>query len=253
MRRFTETFAAKQEIQKKYYETMQQQTQAEFLAYRSQINPHFLFNTLECIRSLAHTKRERTIEDLTVYMAQIFRYSLYAPSIVPLSQEIAHVKSYLNVLNIRFGRKYEFRLLVPSGLELTRLVPSMFLQPIVENSAKHAFIKNCNPKCIIALQVFEGADHCLIVRIADNGCGLSDSQQRQIQQNSVSYSPDRGGNGKEEGIGLANTFWRMRLAYGSNFKFRIKSILNHYTVIELTIPELPEDSGFIHHDGTPVG
>lgn len=244
-RRLTEAFEANQQMQHKYHEIMLQQSQAEFLAYRSQINPHFLFNTLECIRSLAHTRNERCIENLALYMAHNFCYALYAPPVVSLSQEIAHVKNYLNIMNIRFNGKYKFKNQITCERCLTWQVPSMFLQPIVENSVKHAFTHSHKAECVISLQARIEAESRLILHIADNGSGFSEEQQQKLETKVFFYSKNGCSKGEgEDGIGLSNVIWRMKLVYGSAFHFRILSKAEHYTVFDLVIPTLSKNPDF---------
>lgn len=244
-RRLTETFEANQQMQQKYHEIMLQQAQAEFLAYRSQINPHFLFNTLECIRSLAHTRNEQCIENLALYMAHNFRYALYVPPVVSLSQEIAHVQNYLNVMNIRFNGKYKFKNQIACERCLAWQVPSMFLQPIMENSVKHAFVHSHKAECVISLQARIEGESRLVLHIADNGSGFPKEQQRKLESKVFFYSKNGCSKGEgEEGIGLSNVIWRMKLVYGSAFQFRIFSKAEHYTVFELVIPTLPENPDF---------
>ena len=219
--------------------------EAELQNLKNQLNPHFLFNTLECIRSLAHTRNERCIENLALYMAHNFCYALYAPPVVSLSQEIAHVKNYLNIMNIRFNGKYKFKNQITCERCLTWQVPSMFLQPIVENSVKHAFTHSHKAECVISLQARIEAESRLILHIADNGSGFSEEQQQKLETKVFFYSKNGCSKGEgEDGIGLSNVIWRMKLVYGSAFHFRILSKAEHYTVFDLVIPTLSKNPDF---------
>jgi hypothetical protein len=115
------------------------QARSDFLSYRSQINPHFLFNSLESMRSLAHSSGDGRLETMIMSMTRMFRYSLETGPLVPLEKEFTHAVDYIGVMNIRFEKGYHLSIDAAPDIS-SRLVPSMILQPIVENSVKHGFI-----------------------------------------------------------------------------------------------------------------
>lgn len=226
------------------YEALLAQSRAEQLAYRSQINPHFLFNTLESVRSLAHHHGVQPIEKLIGGMSQMFRYSLYAPMIVPLQTELEHLKSYLAVMNIRFPGRYDVRW-DTSSETLTLPVQSMILQPLVENTTKHAFQGRLHG--IVLVRSFLRQNH-LVIQIVDNGIGMSEERQHELMErirsgaeehpttasNALSSLIDR--SSEDISIGLTNIYRRLRLSFGKEADLTVRSKEEYYTVVELTIP-----------------
>lgn len=219
------------------------QAEAEMLAYRSQINPHFLFNTLESARSLAHHYGAEPVEELVGGMSQMFRYSLHAPAIVPLMDELHHLDSYFSVIATRFPGRYRLLKDIPPKA-LTCPVPSMLLQPIMENTINHAFAGRMHGT-ILVQAFYRGND--LILRIADNGSGMDaaavDALTHSLQDGGVpaKASPDSLSSlldqpSKDVSIGLANIYHRLKLSFGEAAGLHIRSKEDYYTVIEVHIP-----------------
>lgn len=234
--RMNQSFRQEQETQAKLYQAINAQGKAEFMGYRSQINPHFLFNTLECMRSMAHSKGESDLETLASAMALTFRYSLYSDSMTKLSQELNHVRSYFQVVSIRFPGRYVLRISAePETLDHTML--SMVLQPIVENAITHAF-SNRESGCQIVVQTTRQRDGSLFLRVADNGRGMDDGELRSLdgQMRRGEGEPQTG----RSSIGLHNIYQRMKLTFGSHFHIRFRSKKGFYTAVELVIPESPQ-------------
>ncbi|WP_305116555.1 sensor histidine kinase [Acutalibacter muris] len=234
--RIDQSFRQEQETQAKLYQAINAQSQAEFMGYRNQINPHFLFNTLECMRSMAHSRGERELETLVSAMALTFRYSLYSDSMTRLAQELNHVQSYFQVVNIRFPGRYSLKIsAAPETLEHATL--SMVLQPIVENAISHAFSSR-ESGCRVAIQARRQENGFLLLRVADNGQGMSPEELRQLdRQMRHGDSEPQGG---RSSIGLHNIYQRMKLTFGSHFHIRFHSREGFYTVVELVIPPSPQ-------------
>ncbi|GHU07532.1 hypothetical protein FACS1894151_02010 [Spirochaetia bacterium] len=247
LNRLDNAFANEQRVQRRLLEAVTAQARAEFNSYRAQINPHFLFNTLECMRAMAHNRREKEMESLVSSIAQIFRYSLYAKTTVPLLQELDHIRSFMNVINIRYGGCYRLNIIAGSEAE-QHTVLSMSLQPLVENAVVHGLAgKNIAIKNI-TVQAF-CTDGNLVVRITDNGCGISKEEtemlNRDFANNNVADSITEGANDLNHHA-LHNICRRMKLCFGGNCYVHIKSRKNFYTSVELSIPgkmelELPEN------------
>ncbi len=232
--RLNETFQKEQQIQQRLHQAIQAQNQAKIMGYRSQINPHFLFNTLECMRSMAHSSGENDMETLISSMALTFRYSLHSGTVVTLSQELSHVQSYFAVIRIRFPGRYSLRVSAdPAALEHTML--SMILQPIVENAINHAFADR-ESGCRILIQAFPKGG-ARVIRVTDNGSGMG---QKELE--ALEHRMRTGAGEPAEGrssIGLHNIFQRMKLTFGDHFHIRFRSKKGYYTSVELTIPEAP--------------
>ena len=233
--RLDTSFKHEQEMQKKLLEAVKAQGTAELQSYRSQINPHFLFNTLECIRSMAHSSKNLKIESIISSMALMFRYSVYSNITVPLKQEMNNVKNYINVMNLRFSGMCKLKMHIDQGLENWPVL-SMLLQPLVENSISHGFFDKENQNNYLLVKAFydKGEDR-LVIRIADNGEGMEPHEIDTLYQ---SFNrPDGENSDSESNIGLHNIFSRMKIAFGERFKMIIKSKKGLYTVIELHVPK----------------
>ena len=244
-----DAFQREQELITNNYEALLAQTKAELLAYRSQINPHFLFNTLESVRSLARHYHVKPVETLVSNLSQLFRYSLYTPMIVPLSTETANLDNYLAIMEIRFPNRYHFkRDYAPKTLSWPVL--SMFLEPLAENILQHAFVGRTNG--VILLRSF-CRDGLLVIQVADNGIGMDKitlnwvtEQMRQAsavpaaQHTNGSVRSEKSGTTEPAitpySIGLSNIYRRMKLAFGEQADILIRSKENHYTVIEVIVP-----------------
>lgn len=234
--RIDQSFRHEQETQAKLFQAINAQSKAEFMGYRSQINPHFLFNTLECMRSMAHSRGESDLETLVSAMALTFRYSLYSDSMTRLSQELSHVRSYFQVVSIRFPGRYSLR--ISAGPETREHVMlSMVLQPIVENAISHAF-SNRESGCRIVIQARRQEDGSLFLRVADNGRGMDAGELERLdgQMRRGEGEPQTG----RSSIGLHNIYQRMKLTFGSHFHIRFRSRKGFYTAVELVIPESPQ-------------
>ena len=231
--RVEQSVQKEKDTQKQLYEAVIAQNKAELIGYRSQINPHFLFNTLECMRSMARHYRAEPVERLISSMALMFRYSLHAGMVVRLEDEIKHLYNYFNVMDIRNPGKFKMQMHVePEALE--RPVLSMILQPILENSILHAF-DGQKSNCIVSVQAHVDEKDVLIVRLADNGSGLNPQEVEKLE--TMMRLPDDVVRQQEDSIGLQNIFRRMKLTFGKHFHVKIRSRKDYYTVVELRIPK----------------
>lgn len=228
------------EAQKKLYQAVIDQNLALIYAYRSQINPHFLFNTLECMRSMARHYNAKPLENVITSLSTMFRYSLRSNTVVKLCEEIEHLKSYMSVMKLKTNGSCELRIFVPTET-LNRDVLAMCLQPIVENSITHAFVKKeVDQPRIIQVKCWVDNlpnDSVLNIRIADNGCGICEEKLSQIIANLKSGQNIR----RETSIGLYNIAKRLKLVFGDESDLVIKSRYGHYTVVEVKVPSKPRD------------
>lgn len=219
-----------QETEAKLLKAEIAQNNAELLGYRSQINPHFLFNTMECMRSMAHIYKAEPVEKIVSSMANMFRYSLYSPMTTTLCQEIKHIQNYVNVMQQRYPDK--LYLIVDAAQELMdyRII-SMILQPIVENSVLHAFpVKQ--KKWVISVQA-RIVNGNLSVRIIDNGKGLTNSQIKYLNDYVTLVQDDAQ---EKSSISLQNIYRRLSLICGEKFQMNFYSKFGCYTAVELIIP-----------------
>jgi len=204
--------------------------QARMEALQNQINPHFLFNTLNSVSSLVRFDPD-TARELIVKLATIFRRLLNSSdSFVPLREEVEFIDNYLDIEVIRFGRD-KLRVvkeLDPESLDV--MVPAMLLQPLVENSIKHGLASKVDGGSIYLRGRLSAKE--LIVEVEDDGVGMGAAQL-------VEEPNGLGGTG----IGMANVAERLKVLYGDTAKMTIDSHGGKGTLVRLRLPLLQEGSG----------
>ena len=195
--------------------------QARMDALISQINPHFLFNTLNTISSLIRFDPD-TARTVLLKLSNILRRRLKAQvHFATLQQELDFIDDYLDIEVVRFGRdKLKVRKEIdPETLEM--VVPSMILQPLVENALRHGIAPKIEGG-VITLRA-QRAKRRLIIEVVDDGVGISGSRQTEVSGS---------------GIGLSNVRERLKVVYGQDFLLKIDSQPGEGTTIRFEIPEL---------------
>ena len=222
--------ASENEAREWLYAAREEQTRAMLYAYRTQINPHFLFNALECIRVLAQRNGIAEIEEQVRGLSRSYRYLLSADMVVTLAEELRSVEGYFNVLRPQFAPPPTLR--IQATEEARRMkVLSMTLQPLVENALLHGISGLTRPG-IILIWAQVRKDRFLILRIIDNGKGMPTAQSQKIR---CQYADD-GAHEQGDHIGLRNIARRLGLFFGETFDIDIASMAGHYTSISLRIP-----------------
>jgi two-component system, LytTR family, sensor kinase len=189
-------------------------------ALASQINPHFLFNTLTSISSLIRSKPE-TARTVIVKLSGLLRRLLRSGDhFVTLREELESIDEYLDIEVIRFGPQLKVEKQI-SPDTLDTIVPSMILQPLVENSIKHGFSRKVGGGRII-LRTFRQNAHA-IIEVEDDGLGMT---------------PERMDTALTDGIGLSNVNERLGVIYGAGYRVGVSSVQGLGTVIRLEIPEM---------------
>ena len=205
--------------------------QARLDALTAQINPHFLFNTLNSIASLARTDPE-TARLVIFKLSSILRQLLGKhENFCTLREELTFIDDYLSIEVVRFGPE-KLRIVKDIDDEtLSLLVPSMLLQPLVENAIRHGLSPRVEGGQILLRSYRQ--DGRLLLEVQDNGVGIPQTTAAWIVNDSA--APPRDG---ERGIGISNVRERLRVLYGSDFTFRIDSAAGGGTAIQMGIPVL---------------
>ncbi|WP_139997830.1 sensor histidine kinase [Paenibacillus paridis] len=211
--------------------------QAEYKALLMQINPHFLFNTLELMSSLAIQKRTDDTVEVIESLGKMMRFSLkMSDDLIRLEEELLYVRYYMSILQIRFGDRLDLTL--EEAGELGRLTTVKFIfQPLIENAVKYSFLHQTNAKIRIRIRHSNGHVH---LSVTDNGPGMTTEQQRQLLERSESVQLEQLLSSRDSQIGLSNVLARCRLYYESLFEARIVSTLGEGTTIELILPAQEE-------------
>lgn len=192
--------------------------EAQLKNLQLQINPHFLYNTLETISSIAAVKQVFVVCDICGKLGEIFRYSLgknYG-ELVPLEQEMTHIKNYMFIQKIRYGD----RLQVFYNIDVDAAhvhIPRFILQPIVENAISHG-LSNLTSVGTLEVSAFEKKDR-LYIEIEDDGEGMVREKVAEITRFINTAKPVEG----KKNIGIRNVNQRIKLAYGEAYGITIRS------------------------------
>lgn len=212
-----------------------QKRKAEFKALQAQIQPHFLYNTLESIHWKAEEAQVWEISEMVQALATFFRINLSrGREMILLRDEIAHVESYLRIQKIRYGEQLEYTITAADEV-LQTVLPKLILQPLVENSIYHG-IREKDGKGLIRITAERAGSDTVLLRVEDDGRGIPPEQLRHLQDRLVS-----GENVHQEGYGIFNVNQRIQLNYGSQFGLTVQSEENVQTVVEIRIPSVTEN------------
>lgn len=219
----------KEQKEKDQIALRQQQMQFELLA--SQINPHFLFNTLETIRMHALLAKQTELNNIIFKLGQTLRYLLETPSTTTtLDKELKHLEDYLEIQHFRFQDKLNYSIHVHPNLNLQRIVLLPFiLQPIVENAVKHGFSTK-KKGGMIKINVFTRNSN-LIITISDNGCGIAAEKLDELKRELSIVKEIAGSH-----IGMQNVNNRIKLYYGHEYGLHIDSVEGEGTTVSVQIP-----------------
>lgn len=204
---------------------------AHVSALQAQINPHFLYNTLETIRFMISLKDERSVTMIQL-LADLFRISISKDKkYVTFKEEIEHVRLYLSIQKIRYSDRFSVILDFPDGFEELYTI-KFILQPIVENSVHHGFKELENNGVIkITAQV---KSNSILVCIEDNGCGIRDEKISSLND-SLKKREQTGS------IGLQNVHSRIQLHFGMHYGIRLESMFGKGTKVMINLPLINEE------------
>ena len=196
------------------------EVQAKMLAIQSQMNPHFLYNTLSIIKIMGKNGDSERVVKMCEDLSQMMRYvSDSKAGSVTLKDEIAYTLCYINFINIRYQNKINCRIDIPQEMHDIE-VPRLLLQPLVENSVK--FVTEVYPPWVICV---EGsiADNMWIISVTDNGVGFDPAKKQELEERFAAYTPEQSiPNTQIDGMGLINIFTRLKLAYRDKAVFKVE-------------------------------
>ncbi len=223
--------------QARLYESELSQKQAEFSALQSQINPHFLYNTLNCISSIGLEYGSREIAQITSCMSKIFRYSIRKDELVRIREELECIQAYMNIISIRYENKFDMDIHVDEAL-LELRTPKMILQPIVENSVYHGLERmDAGGQLRVSGNVDAHGDVCF--RITDTGKGMEPGELAALQAKLNMENAEPAQNGQPgKSIGLSNIHNRLKLLFGEQYGITIESRSGQGTTVTLKLPQL---------------
>lgn len=207
---------------------------AELELLQSQINPHFLYNTLDTIVWLAESSRQEDVVKMVGALSDFFRTSLnYGNGMVTLREEERHVRSYLQIQQVRYQDILQYEIHFPENTK-DAIIPKITLQPLVENALYHG-IKNRRGKGIIVVSaVSNGYD--VEIKVSDNGIGIKEEQLKRIQYGLSKSDKEDEIPRKREFYGIYNVNERIKLKFGNSYGLSISSIYNEGTCARVKIP-----------------
>lgn len=212
-------------------------SRSELKALQAQINPHFLFNTLDALRWSLEDKDEEDLAEFVVAMSELFRYTITKQSDddwVTIKEEIHHIENYMEIIKMRFGDHLQWNLTLPTKYEKVK-IPKLLIQPLVENAVLHGAGNKLNP-CTISVSIQPTTDtQCLQVLVEDDGPGITQEKLESIEQAMKS-----GGINSKKGNGMAisNVHKRLELYYQDRLRkgLSIVSEVNMGTKVSFVIP-----------------
>ena len=219
--------------------------QAQYLALQNQINPHFLYNTLESIRSKALIAGLDRVADMTEALASFFRYTISkVENLVSVEEELHNCETYFRIQRYRFGNRLELSIECDpeDEEEIYRCrIPKLTMQPILENSIIHGTeLKIGAGHLLIHLEL---TGKCLLIRISDDGVGMSPETLRKMNERlekSGLALADRAPE-SEGGIALVNVNNRIHLLFGEEYGLHVFSMAGTGTDVEILLPAITSD------------
>ncbi|MBR5496171.1 MAG: sensor histidine kinase [Oscillospiraceae bacterium] len=203
----------------------------ELKALQSQINPHFLYNTLDSIIWMAESGEVDDVVEMTSALSKLFRTSISKGSeIISFCEELENISSYLTIQQIRYKDKLRYHIDVQDKIKQCKVL-KLILQPLVENAIYHG-IKQAQEPGQITIKAFEQNNN-LVVEISDNGAGMQpEVLERILTDNPIKVESSR----KSSGIGTTNVNQRIKLAFGEQYGLSYQSTLGQGTTVVVTLP-----------------
>ena len=206
---------------------------AEFELLQAQINPHFLYNTLDAIVWLAEAGEQKKVVSMVESLSEFFRTSLnQGKDIISIKEELQHVGSYLEIQQVRYQDIFQYEINVPDNL-YQYLIPKMTIQPIVENAFYHG-IKNKRGFGKILITGKEEEDQ-FVIEVEDNGIGIIEDRLLQIKEGIEKKTTE-----DSNIYGLYNVNERIRLNFGEKYGIAIESVYGEKTVVSIFLPYTEE-------------
>lgn len=208
---------------------------AELKAFQAQINPRFIYNTLDCINSLVDLNRPEDVKKTVTALANLIRANVKGKELLPVREELKHIDQYMYINKMRYGDKLLFLCEIPESM-MDYYLPKLILQPLLENSVVHG-VSHLLGRGMIGLFGEEGED-CISFTVKDNGAGIPQEViDALLDQEDTSFSEIRQYDGKES-IGLKNIQARVRLMYGEAYGLKIQNLQGKGSSVTVRLPKL---------------
>ena len=214
----------------------EEKRRSELDVLQSQINPHFLYNTLDSVVWMTENGRTQEAVAMLTALARFFRISLSkGSSIIPIGDELEHARNYLAIQKMRYKNKFFADISVEQGVERLYTV-KLIIQPILENAIYHG-MEYADGDGEIHIRAFREGEN-MVIEVEDNGPGMPEQVVEQLLNPGISVSAARPGG---TGIGLRNVHQRIQLTFGPAYGLTIRSEPDRGTVVRICLPALGEN------------
>ena len=184
----------------------------EIAALQAQINPHFIYNTLGAARSLIRLGKPEKAAEIIGHLSNLLHANFQSPDhLIPIRDDVQLIRSYMTIQNLRFNNRFALRIDLPEEISAC-LIPSLLLQPVVENAVRHGLEPKTGPGMVQLRGVREGED--VILTVEDDGVGISPEEEARLNASRTSDSH----------IGYLNVCRRIELQYGPGYSARIQRL-----------------------------
>ncbi|WDF51630.1 sensor histidine kinase [Paenibacillus sp. KACC 21273] len=210
-------------------QTSEQKRKTELLLLQAQINPHFLYNTLDSIIWMAEQEKHEEVVDMTSALAKMFRASITRDQeLISIRVEIEHIRHYLFIQKMRYREQLDYVFDIPSDILQYKTV-KILLQPFIENAIYHGIRSKTTPG-IIYISAWQEQDD-LLFEVRDNGLGMTAERLAQVNEGTVATNI-------QHGIGIGNVNERIQLYFGATYGMSIHSVLGEGTVVTIRVPAI---------------
>jgi two-component system, sensor histidine kinase YesM len=220
---------------KKNYQIEIRQKNAELYALQSQINPHFMYNTLETIGYAIEEEETETVVHMVTLLGRMLRYSLNNKDrVVPISAEVRHMNDFLTLQKFRFEERIEFN--IHSDIDTNKYyIPKFILQPIIENSIKYGMEQL--ETCVIEIIIKKTNQKEILLTIKDNGPGIEEDVLKKLNE-TLRVNPMTG---RDSSFGLINVHARISMIFGDSYGLEIQSKVEVGTEVTVKLPMVTGD------------
>jgi two-component system sensor histidine kinase YesM len=222
---FNQMVVQVRELMQRLVTEQREKRKTELRALQNQINPHFLYNTLDSIVWLAEHQRNRDVVTTVIALAKFFRISISrGETFIPIAEELEHIENYLTIQKTRYVEKFEYEIAVDPRLAEYRVM-KLILQPLVENAIYHGMGDDHG-----RIRVTGEIDgETILFHVQDSGYGLTEAKIAEMYAVMEGRKPG-------SSVGLRNVYQRLKLYYGETADVRIASVVDESTTITLVIP-----------------
>lgn len=228
-REFNDMLDETERLLKREYEAKALADDAKYKALQAQVNPHFLYNTLDTMSGIAASQNCPAVGTMCRALSNLFRYSLHMQSpYATLEEEILHIKNYMYIVNVRTNNSIQLQFQIDSE-SLKYQVPRISIQPLVENAIQHGLKNKRGDKLIVVGAEIE--DGLMRIWVEDNGVGMDAPTINQALERSVSDTLER-----RASIGIHNINARMKLLYGQQYGVKVESVIGQGSRVMMQFP-----------------